>query len=92
MYKILLQESASLAERLIKGQVVNAQNAECIYVLKNENQKLKDKVSEMASQTEHSKELRRQQSDQRSNKLDENELLHEKVSMLLEVSFLDFYF
>lgn len=74
-----------MAERLIKGQVINAQNAECIYVLKNENQKLKDKISEMQIEYESSNELRRKQQNEQSLNNNEKELLHEKVTMLLEV-------
>jgi hypothetical protein len=57
--------------------VVNAQNAESIYILKNENQKLKDKIEELMQQS---------QIKQTTDLTNEKELLHEKVNMLLEVS------
>ena len=68
-----------MADRLIKGQVINAQNAESIYILKNENQKLKDKIEELVQQQSQNKE-------QSNDNTNEKELLHEKVNMLLEVS------
>lgn len=80
------QESANLADRLIKGQVINAQNAEAIYVLRNENQKLKDKLNELQLLNESSQEQRRKELSQQTNSSNENELLHVKVNMLLEVS------
>ncbi len=57
--------------------MVNAQNAESIYILKNENQKLKDKIEELMQQS---------QIKQTTDLTNEKELLHEKVNMLLEVS------
>ena len=81
---MILKESGNLAERLIKGQVVNAQNAECIYVLKNENQKLKDKIKEMSLESEATNELRRKQLSEQMSSSSEKEQLHEKVNMLLE--------
>ena len=83
----LKKESGNLAERLIKGQVVNAQNAELIYILKNENQKLKDKINEMNIENETSLALRRKQLSEQSNTSNEKELLVEKVRMLMEVNF-----
>ena len=74
-----------MAERLIKGQVVNAQNAECIYVLRNENQKLKDKINEMKIENENSLERAKQQINEKNANSSENEMLHEKVNSLLEV-------
>lgn len=82
----LKKESGNLAERLIKGQVVNAQNAELIYILKNENQKLKDKINEMNIENETSLALRRKQLSEQSNTSNEKELLVEKVRMLMEVN------
>jgi hypothetical protein len=73
-----------LADRLIKGQVVNAQNAECIYVLKNENQKLKDKLHELQVENENTIELRKKQMVEQSETTNEKELLHEKVNYLLQ--------
>ena len=78
-FPTFLKESANLADRLIKGQVINAQNAESIYILKNENQKLKDKIEELMQQT---------QIKQTNDLTNEKELLHEKVNMLLEVCIL----
>ena len=78
-FSTFLKESANLADRLIKGQVINAQNAESIYILKNENQKLKDKIEELMQQT---------QIKQTNDLTNEKELLHEKVNMLLEVCIL----
>ena len=75
-----------MAERLIKGQVINAQNAELIYVLKNENQKLKDRINEMNIENETSMALRRKQISEQNNTSNEKELLLEKVRMLVEVS------
>ena len=75
-----------MAERLIKGQVINAQNAELIYVLKNENQKLKDRINEMNIENETSMALRRKQISEQNNTFNEKELLLEKVRMLVEVS------
>ncbi|CAF0773595.1 unnamed protein product [Brachionus calyciflorus] len=80
----LEKESAHLADRLIKGQVVNAQQEESIYVLKNENQKLKDKIKEMEIEYETSNELRRKQQNEQNLNNNEKEMLHEKVNMLLE--------
>lgn len=80
----LEKESANLAERLIKGQVVNAQNAELIYVLKNENQKLKDKQNEMTLENETSQSLRRKQLSEQSHNFNEKEILLEKVRRLIE--------
>lgn len=74
-----------MAERLIKGQVVNAQNAESIYVLKNENQKLKDKISELQLECEQSNELRKKQLNEQCISSSEREALNERVTMLLEV-------
>ena len=76
-----------MAERLIKGQVINAQNAECIYVLKNENQKLKDRLAEMQLEHERKLELERKHLNEQNLNSNENQLLHEKVNMLVEVIF-----
>lgn len=75
-----------MADRLIKGQVVNAQSAESIYILKNENQKLKDKIADLQSQYEQEVEQRRKQTSEQDNTSNEREILHEKVNMLLEVT------
>jgi hypothetical protein len=74
-----------LAERLIKGQVVNAQNAESIYVLKNDNQKLKDRINELQLECAQSNELRRKQMSEQSVNSNEREALNERVTMLTEV-------
>ncbi len=58
--------------------MINAQNAESIYILKNENQKLKDKIEELMQQS---------QIKQTNDLTNEKELLHEKVNMLLEVCY-----
>ena len=58
-----------------------------IYILKNENQKLKDKINEMNLENETSMALRRKQMSEQSNTSNEKELLLEKVRMLMEVSF-----
>lgn len=84
-YDIYLKESAQLAERLIKGQVVNAQNAESIYVLKNDNQKLKDRINELQLECAQSNELRRKQMSEQSVNSNEREALNERVTMLTEV-------
>jgi hypothetical protein len=81
-----------LANRLIKGQVDNAQSAENIYILKNENQKLKDKVAELQMNYENAAEFRRKHINEQDNTSNEREILHEKVNMLLEVSFVFCYF
>jgi len=52
----LEKESASLAERLIKGQVVNAQSNEALDILKNENLKLKDRMNELLSEKNRNEE------------------------------------
>jgi len=80
----LFQESANLAERLIKGQVINAQNAESIYVLKNDNQKLKDKLIELEREKEKALELGRQQLNEQSINSNEISQLHAKIEMLNE--------
>ena len=63
---------------------MNAQSAESIYILKNENQKLKDKIAELQTNYEAATELRRKQLSDQSNTTNEREILHEKVNMLLE--------
>lgn len=78
----LEKESANLAERLIKGQVVNAQNAESIYILKNENQKLKDKLVEMEAEHEKALELGRQQMNEKNINSSEIGELQGKIEML----------
>ncbi len=74
-----------MANRLIKGQVENAQSAESIYILKNENQKLKDKVAELQANYENAAEFRRKHMSEQDNTSNEREILHEKVNMLIEV-------
>ncbi len=81
-----------MADRLIKGQVTNAQNAECIYVLRNENQKLKDKISEMHLENEKNLENERKQLNEQCLNTNEIEILTDKVNMLLEVFLLSFFF
>jgi hypothetical protein len=62
--------------------VVNAQNAECIYILRNENQKLKDKLAELRAENERALELGRQQlNEQHINSTEMGELLA-KIEML----------
>lgn len=73
-----------MADRLIKGQVINAQQQESIDVLKNENQKLKDKIKEMEIEYTNSNELRQKELDEKNINKNEKEMLHVKVSMLLE--------
>jgi hypothetical protein len=51
-------------------------------VLKNENQKLKDKQNEMTLENETSQALRRKQMSEQSNTFNEKELLLEKVRIL----------
>ncbi|RMZ95686.1 ecotropic viral integration site 5 -like protein [Brachionus plicatilis] len=80
----LEKESAQLADRLIKGQVINAQQLESIDVLKNENQKLKDKIKEMEIEYANSNELRKKELNEKNVNNNEKEMLHEKVNMLLE--------
>lgn len=80
----LEKESANLAERLIKGQVVNAQNAECIFVLKNENTKLKDKIAEMEAENEKTIEFGRQQQNEKNENSNEMGELHAKIEMLMQ--------
>lgn len=65
---------------------MNAQNAESIYVLKNENQKLKEKINELQLECEHSNELRRKQMSEHSLSSSERDALNERVNVLLEVS------
>ena len=67
--------------------MINAQNAECIYVLKNENQKLKDRLAEMQLEHERALELERKHLNEQNLNSSENQLLHEKVNMLVEVKF-----
>ena len=81
----LEKESANLAERLIKGQVTNAQNAESIYILKNENQKLKDKINEMHLENETNLELNRKKLVEQNFNSSENNQLQEKIDLLLKV-------
>lgn len=64
---------------------MNAQNAESIYVLKNENQKLKEKINELQLECEHSNELRRKQMSEHSLSSSERDALNERVNVLLEV-------
>lgn len=64
--------------------MVNAQNAEDIYRLKNDNQKLKDKINELQLLNQSNKEQSQLQQLQALNS-NENEMLHEKVNMLLQV-------
>jgi hypothetical protein len=84
-----LKESANLAERLIKGQVVNAQTAESIYILKNENQKLKDKIVEIQREYETNMEQNRRRLTEHDNTNNEKEILSEKVNLLLQVNLTD---
>lgn len=65
---------------------MNAQNAESIYVLKNENQKLKDKINELQLECEQSNELRRKQMSEHSMNSNERDVLCERVNLLMEVS------
>ena len=69
---------------MIKGQVTNAQNAELIYILKNENQKLKDKINEMQLENETNLELNRKKLVEHNFNSSENEQLQEKINLLLE--------
>lgn len=80
----LEKESGNLAERLIKGQVVNAQNAECIFVLKNDNTKLKDKMAEIQAENERTIELGRQQQNEKNENSNEMGELHAKIEMLIQ--------
>lgn len=80
----LEKESANLAERLIKGQVTNAQNAESIYILKNENQKLKDKINELQQQFEQTNELHQSQKKLVEQNSSDYEELQEKIARLME--------
>lgn len=64
---------------------MNAQNAESIYVLKNENQKLKDKINELQLECEQSNELRKKQMTEQNMNSNERDALNERVSILLEV-------
>lgn len=80
----LEKESANLAERLIKGQVTNAQNAELIYILKNENQKLKDKINEMQIESDTASEQNRIKQVEHTINSSEMELLQQKIGILLE--------
>lgn len=75
-----------MAERLIKGQVINAQNAESIYVLKNDNQKLKDRLAEMQLENEKAIELGRKQLNDQTINSNEMGELQAKIEMLNEVN------
>lgn len=65
--------------------MTNAQNAELIYILKNENQKLKDKINEMQLENETNLELNRKKLVEHNLNSSENEQLQEKINLLLEV-------
>jgi len=69
---------------LIKGQVVNAQSAETIYVIKNENQKLKDRLVELEGDKEKALEMGRQQLHEQSINSNEIGQLHAKIEALNE--------
>lgn len=70
-----------MAERLIQGQVVNAQNVESIDTLKGENKKLFDKL------TENDIKLKKYEinNDTDSIKLNEIQLLNDKIHFLVDV-------
>ncbi len=69
---------------MIKGQVVNAQSAETIYVIKNENQKLKDRLVELEGDKEKALEMGRQQLHEQSINSNEIGQLHAKIEALNE--------
>lgn len=62
--------------------MVNAQNAECIYVLRNENQKLKDKLAGLRAENERAVELGRQQLNEKHISSSEMGELQAKIEML----------
>ncbi len=64
--------------------MINAQNAESIYVLKNDNQKLKDKLIELEREKEKALELGRQQLNEQSINSNEISQLHAKIEVLNE--------
>ena len=70
--------------------MINAQNAECIYVLRNENQKLKDKINDMKIESDNSLERAKKQINEKNVNSSENEILHQKVNSLLEVKIILF--
>ena len=75
------KESASLAERLIQGQVVNAQNGESIDQLKNNNKKLLDRISEYEANSYENSIV----SNNFNEKINEIQILNEKLKSLVEV-------
>lgn len=76
----LEKESASLAERLIQGQVVNAQNGESIDQLKNSNKKLFDKIMEFEANSYENSIV----SNNFNEKINEIQILNEKMKSLVE--------
>lgn len=64
--------------------MINAQQQESIDVLKNENQKLRDKIKEMEIEYTNSNELRQKELNEKKENKNEKQMLHEKVNMLLQ--------
>lgn len=77
----LEKESVNLAERLIKGQVVNAQNSELIDILKNENKKLKEKLNELEIRNKENESLL--SFNQNNDQENEIQMLTQQVTTLM---------
>ena len=59
-----------------------------IYILKNENQKLKDKINEMQIENEKNLEISRRKLVEHNLNSSENDQLQVKVNILLEVNYI----
>ena len=80
------KESATLANRLIEGQVLNAQYAEESYQLKRENCTLKKQIEEInQSMTIKKTSIENPSCSSASPNPNELELLHESINRLIAV-------
>jgi hypothetical protein len=89
-----LKESVTLANRLIEGQVLNAQYAEESYQLKRENCNLKKQIEEINNLNNNTTETKNNNSSDFLITSNNNELevLHETVNRLSAVCFLKLFF
>lgn len=80
------KESATLANRLIEGQVLNAQYAEESYQLKRENCTLKKQIEEInQSMTMKKTSIENPSDSLQTSNPNELELLHQTINSLTDV-------